>query len=122
MPNIHPPVCKALDFGKYKFQFSKNKQLSKSSNKSNLIKEIKLRPGIGEQDYQVKLKKSSKFVESGHKVKISLRFRGREVAHAGLGVDIVQRMITDLGELITIEKKPQQEGRQVIAVIAPKVS
>ena len=116
VPNDTPPVCKALDFGKYRFQSAKKKQVSKKQH----LKEIKLRPGIGDEDYRVKLKKVIAFLEAGHKVKISLRFRGREVMHADLGLQIVEKIILDAQDISSVEKKPTQEGKQVLAILAPK--
>ena len=116
VPTVNPPVCKALDFGKFRFQSAKKKQTTKKQQ----LKEIKLRPGIGDEDYKVKLKKTISFLEGGHKVKISLRFRGREIMHADLGLQIVQKLIDDTIEISQIEKKAAKDGKQVIAVLAPK--
>jgi translation initiation factor IF-3 len=116
VPNANPPVCKALDFGRFKFQAAKKKQTVKKQQ----LKEIKLRPAIGEGDYKVKLKKTLEFLEAGNKVKISLRFRGREIMHADLGFETVNRMVQDLDGHCVVEKAAAKDGRQIIAIVGPK--
>lgn len=121
-PNVKPPVCKILDFGKYKFQQSKKNALQKKKQKQVQVKEMKFRPGTDIGDYQIKLKKVAGFLERGDKVKISLRFRGREMQHKELGMDLLQRVKADLEEVAAVEQEPKFEGRQMMMVLAPKKS
>ncbi len=116
VPNTSPPVCKALDFGKFRFQAAKKKQVVKKQQ----LKEIKLRPGIGDEDYRVKLKRTKQFLEGNNKVKVSLRFRGREIMHSGIGFALVNRMVQDLEEICVVEKPASSEGRQIIIILGPK--
>ena len=119
-PNADPPVCRIMDFGKYQFEQSKKAQQSKRKQKQVHVKEIKFRPGTDEGDYQVKLRKLVQFLESGDKTKVTLRFRGREMAHQELGANLLKRVRGDLEEYGTVEQMPQMEGRQMVMVIAPK--
>jgi translation initiation factor IF-3 len=119
-PNAEPPVCRIMDFGKYQFEQSKKAQQSKRKQKQVHVKEIKFRPGTEEGDYQVKLRKLVQFLENGDKTKVTLRFRGREMAHQNLGADLLKRVRGDLEEYGTVEQMPQMEGRQMVMVIAPK--
>jgi translation initiation factor IF-3 len=119
-PNAEPPVCKILNFGQYKYQAQKHAQEGKKKQKTVQIKEIKLRPNIGEHDYQVKLSNMIKFLENGDKVKVTLRFRGREMAHQDIGHDLMKRMIGDVGELGKAELEPKMDGRQMLMVIVPR--
>ena len=119
-PNAEPPVCRIMDFGKYQFEQSKKAQQSKRKQKQVHVKEIKFRPGTDEGDYQVKLRKLVQFLESGDKTKVTLRFRGREMAHQELGANLLKRVRDDLEEYGSVEQMPQMEGRQMIMVIAPK--
>jgi translation initiation factor IF-3 len=119
-PNADPPVCKIMDFGKYQFEQSKKLQIAKKKQKQIQVKEIKFRPGTEEGDYQVKLKSLIKFLNEGDKTKITLRYRGREMAHRELGMDVLKRIEKDLEELATVEQFPKLEGRQMVMVLAPK--
>jgi len=119
-PNADPPVCKVMDYGKYLFEQNKKAQAAKKKQKLVLIKEIKFRPGTEEGDYQVKMRSLTKFLEEGNKTKITVRFRGREMAHREIGMELLQRIEKDLVELGTVEQYPKFEGRQMVMVIAPK--
>ena len=119
-PTADPPVCKILDYGKYKFQEQKKKNEARKRQKLVEIKEIKLRPNIDHHDYDVKAKAMHRFFEEGDKVKVTLRFRGRELAHQDLGMRVLVRVREDLEELAQVESHPRMEGRQMTMVIAPK--
>jgi len=119
-PNADPPVCRIMDFGKYLFEQNKKAQSAKRKQKQVHIKEIKFRPGTEEGDYKVKLRKLKEFLENGDKTKVTLRFRGREMAHRELGAQLLERVRNDLEELGVVEQMPQMEGRQMIMVLAPK--
>ena len=119
-PEAKPPVCRVMDFGKYKFQLSKRKAAAKKKQKQIQIKEIKLRPATEEADYQVKLRSIVKFLENGDKAKVTIRFRGREMAHPELGMQSLHRLIADLAEYGVIEQHPKYEGRQIVMVLGPK--
>ena len=119
-PNAEPPVCRIMDFGKYLFEQNKKAQQSKRKQKQVHVKEIKFRPGTDEGDYQVKLRKLVQFLENGDKTKVTLRFRGREMAHQELGANLLARVRGDLEEYGNVEQMPQMEGRQMVMVIAPK--
>ncbi|HIF53966.1 MAG: translation initiation factor IF-3 [Methylococcales bacterium] len=119
-PNADPPVCKVMDYGKYLFEQNKKAQAAKKKQKLVLIKEIKFRPGTEKGDYLVKLKNLTKFLEEGNKTKITVRFRGREMAHREIGMELLQRVEKDLIELGSVEQYPKFEGRQMVMVIAPK--
>lgn len=115
-----PVVCKIMDYGKHLFELKKTKAASKKKQKQQQIKEMKFRPGTDIGDYKIKLRNVSRFLEDGDKVKVSLRFRGREMAHQELGMEMMKRIETDLEELGTVEQYPKMEGRQMLMVIAPK--
>ena len=119
-PNAEPPVVKILDYGKYKYQAQKRASEARKKQKVIDVKEIKLRPNIDSHDYDVKMRSVRKFLESGDKVKITLRFRGREMAHVELGSQLLERVREDIEEEAKIESSPQMEGRQMIMVLAPK--
>jgi translation initiation factor IF-3 len=119
-PNADPPVCKILDYGKFKFEAQKKRNEAKKKQKVIEVKEIKLRPNIDEHDYQVKMRSVQKFLDEGDKVKVTLRFRGREMAHQELGANVLNRVRNDTEEVAKIEAFPKLEGRQMIMVIAPK--
>ncbi len=119
-PNADPPVCKVMDFGKFQFEQNKKQQAAKKKQKQIQVKEIKFRPGTEEGDYQVKLKSLIKFLEEGNKTKITLRFRGREMAHKELGMDLLKRIEKDLEELAAVEQFPKLEGRQMVMVMGPR--
>ncbi|TAK46720.1 MAG: translation initiation factor IF-3 [Xanthobacteraceae bacterium] len=119
-PNTSPPVCKILDYGKYKFQAQKKAAEARKKQKIVEIKEIKLRPMIDDHDYDVKMRAMKRFFEEGDKVKVTLRFRGREMAHQELGTQLLDRVKTDVAELAKVEQDPKFEGRQVVMVLAPR--
>jgi len=119
-PNNNPPVCKIIDYGKFKYQEQKKKNEAKKKQKTIETKELKLRPGTGDHDYQVKIKNAQKFLKEGNRVKFSLRFKGREMEHSNLGIDMLKRVKSDLEELIRVEMEPKIEGRQAFLVVAPK--
>ncbi len=119
-PNAEPPVCKIMDHGRFKFEANKKQHSAKKKQKTVQIKEIKFRPGTEEGDYQVKLRNLVKFLENGDKTKITLRFRGREMAHRELGAQLLKRVEADLSELAAVEQFPKLEGRQMVMVMAPK--
>jgi translation initiation factor IF-3 len=119
-PTADPPVCRIMDFGKYLFEQNKKNQSAKRKQKQVHVKEIKFRPGTDEGDYQIKLKKLVQFLENGDKTKVTLRFRGREMAHKELGAKLLARVRDDLDEYGSVEQMPQMEGRQMVMVIGPK--
>lgn len=119
-PNSEPPVCRVMDYGKFVFEQSKKAQSARRKQKQIHVKEIKFRPGTEEADYQIKLRNLIRFLTSGDKTKVTLRFRGREMAHKELGAELLQRVQKDLQEFGVVEQFPQLEGRQLIMVIAPK--
>jgi translation initiation factor IF-3 len=119
-PNADPPVCKFLDVGKYRYEAQKKANLARKTQKTQEIKEIKMRPNIDDHDYDVKMKAMNKFIDHGDKVKVTLRFRGREMAHQHLGMDLLKRVQDDMAEVAKIEAFPRLEGRQMLMVLAPK--
>ena len=119
-PTADPPVCRVMDFGKYLFELNKKAQSARRKQKQVHVKEIKFRPGTEEGDYQVKLRKLREFLEVGDKTKVTLRFRGRELAHQELGAKLLARVRTDLDDYSVVEQMPQLEGRQMVMVLAPK--
>jgi translation initiation factor IF-3 len=119
-PTAVPPVCKILDYGKFKYEAQKRKNEAKKKQKVIEVKEIKMRPGIEEHDYGVKMRAIKSFLEEGDKVKVTMRFRGREMMHQELGMKVLDKVRTELEELIKVESHPKLEGRQMIMTIAPK--
>lgn len=119
-PQAKPPVCRLMDYGKFKYQEQKRAHEAKLKQKQIQVKEVKLRPGTDENDYQIKMRNMTRFLEEGDKVKVTLRFRGREMAHQEFGIRQLERIKNDLGELIVVEQFPKLEGRQLIMVVAPK--
>jgi len=119
-PNADPPVCKILDFGKFKYEQQKKKNEAKKRQKVIEIKEIKVRPNIDENDYQVKLRAMKTFIEEGDKVKVTLRFRGREMAHQDIGVKVLERIRGDLDGTTKVEQMPKMENRQMVMVLTPR--
>ena len=119
-PNATPPVCKILDFGKFKYEEQKRKNEARKKQKVIEVKEIKLRPGIDTHDYDVKMRSIHRFLEEGDKVKVTMRFRGREMAHGELGMAVLRRVQEQTAELAKIEAHPRMEGRQMLMVLAPK--
>lgn len=118
-PEAEPPVCKIMDYGKHIFDLKKQKVANKKKQRKTTVKEIKFRPGTEEGDYQVKLRNLMRFLTDGDKAKVSLRFRGRELAHQHLGLELVQRIGRDLEEYGTVEQEPKMEGRQIVMVLSP---
>ena len=119
-PNADPPVCKILDYGKYKYEAQKKKNEARKKQKTIDVKEVKFRPNIDDHDYGVKMRSMLRFLAEGDKVKVTLRFRGREMAHQELGVKVLSRVCVDLDEQAKVEQMPQMEGRQMIMVLAPR--
>jgi translation initiation factor IF-3 len=119
-PNADPPVAKFLDVGKFKYEAQKKANLARKSQKTQEIKEIKMRPNIDDHDYDTKMKKINEFIDDGDKVKVTLRFRGRELAHGQLGMQVLQRVQADMVETAKVEQFPRMEGRQMLMVLAPK--
>ncbi len=119
-PDAEPPVCKIMDYGKHVFDIKKKVALQKKKQKQTQVKEMKFRPGTDQGDYDIKLRNLVRFLENGDKAKISLRFRGREMAHQQLGMDMMKRIEADLSELAQVEQFPKMEGRQMIMVLAPR--
>ena len=119
-PNADPPVCKFLDVGKYRYEAQKKANAARKTQKTQQIKEIKMRPNIDIHDYDVKMRSVKKFIEEGDKVKMTLRFRGREMAHQELGMDVLKRVQEDTSEIAKVEAYPRLEGRQMLMVLAPK--
>ncbi len=115
-----PPVCRVMDYGKFRFEQSKKLQAAKKKQKQIQVKEIKLRPGTGESDYQIKLRNLIRFLEDGDKAKVTVRFRGREVAHSELGMELLERIEKELDEYAVVEQRPKMEGRQLVMMLAPK--
>jgi len=119
-PDSSPPVCRIMDYGKYLFEENKKRHAAKKKQKQIQIKEVKFRPGTEEGDYQVKLRNLTRFLSNGDKAKVTLRFRGREMAHQELGLQLLKRVEGDLADIGTVEQYPRLEGRQMVMVIAPK--
>ena len=119
-PTAEPPVCRIMDYGKFLFEQNKKAHSAKKKQKQIQIKEVKFRPGTEEADYQVKLRNLVRFLTDGDKAKVTLRFRGREMAHTELGRRLLDRLVIDLAELGTVEQHPSMEGRQMVMVISPK--
>lgn len=119
-PNAEPPVCKILDFGKYKYEAQKKRNEARKKQKTIEVKEIKMRPSIDEHDYQVKVRNMRRFLDEGDKVKVTIRFRGRELSHQDLGMKVLDRVRDELEELSKVEQIPKMEGRQMVMVISPR--
>ncbi len=119
-PNADPPVCKYLDVGKFRYEAQKKANLARKTQKTQDIKEVKMRPNIDTHDYDVKMRNVTKFIENGDKVKITLRFRGREMAHQHLGMDLLKKVQEDVAEVAKVEAFPRLEGRQMLMVLSPK--
>jgi translation initiation factor IF-3 len=119
-PNADPPVCKYLDVGKFRYEAQKKANLARKTQKTQDIKEVKMRPNIDTHDYDVKMRNVTKFIENGDKVKITLRFRGREMAHQHLGMDLLKKVQEDIAEVAKVEAFPRLEGRQMLMVLSPK--
>ena len=119
-PNADPPVCKFLDVGKFRYEAQKKANLARKTQKTQEIKEIKMRPNIDDHDYDTKMRSVTKFIGEGDKVKVTLRFRGRELAHQQLGMDLLRKVQEDVAEIAKIESYPRMEGRQMLMVLSPK--
>lgn len=119
-PNVDPPVCKILDYGRFKYQAQKKANEARKKQKTVDIKEIKMRPNIDVHDYDVKMRAMNRFFEAGDKVKVTIRFRGREMAHQDLGMKLLERVQEDVKEIGKVEQTPKMEGRQMMMVLAPK--
>lgn len=119
-PNADPPVCKFLDVGKYRYEAQKKANAARKTQKTQDIKEVKMRPNIDTHDYDVKMRNVHRFIEDGDKVKVTLRFRGREMSHQQLGMDLLRRVQDDVAEIAKVEAYPRLEGRQMLMVLAPK--
>ncbi len=120
VPTADPPVCRVMDFGKFLFEQSKKRHAQKKKQKQIQVKEIKFRPGTGEGDYQIKLRNVMRFLTQGDKVKVTLRFRGREMAHQELGLQMLKRVEADLATLASVDQAARLEGRQMVMVVSPK--
>lgn len=118
-PNADPPVCKILDYGKYKYELQKKAAEARKKQQKVEVKEIQIRPMIGDHDYEVKLKAAKRFLEDNNKVKVVLKYRGREMAHTKIGFDLLNKMIEDIGDIGKIEAAPKMEGRQVMMFLSP---
>ncbi|MBN2701734.1 MAG: translation initiation factor IF-3 [Methylohalobius sp. ZOD2] len=119
-PQADPPVCRIMDYGKFRFEQSKKLQAAKKKQKQIQVKEVKFRPGTGEGDYQIKLRNLIRFLEDGDKTKVTVRFRGREMAHRELGMELLERVERELEDHAVVEQRPKMEGRQMVMVMAPK--
>ena len=119
-PNAEPPVCRIMDYGKLRFEQAKKAQVARKKQKNTQLKEVKFRPGTEDHDYQVKMRNVRRFLDEGDKVKLTLRFRGREMAHKELGAAMLKKVETDLGDEITVEQYPRMEGRQMVMMISSK--
>ena len=119
-PNAEPPVCKVLDYGRFKYEAQKKKNEARKKQKTIEVKEIKMRPGIEQHDYDTKMRSVRRFLDEGDKVKVTLRFRGRELAHQEVGRAVLQRVQTELGEAVKVEQFPKMEGRQMVMVMSPR--
>ena len=120
-PDAKPPVCKIVDYGKLKYKEQKSKKEAKKKQKTIEVKEIKMRPGINTHDYNVKLKALSKFINGGNKVKVSMRFRGREMEHQNLGFDLLKKLTEEVMEYAKVEVPPKSEGKQIMMILVPQI-
>ncbi len=120
-PDANPPVCKIIDYGKLKYREQKSKKEAKKKQKTIEVKEIKMRPGINTHDYNVKLKALSKFINGGNKVKVSMRFRGREMEHQNLGFDLLKKLTEEVMEYAKVEVPPKSEGKQIMMILVPQI-
>ena len=121
-PDAIPPVCKIIDYGKLKYKEQKSKKEAKKKQKTIEVKEIKLRPGIDKHDYEVKIKALSKFIGGGNKVKVSMRFRGREMEHQNIGMDLIRKLTEQVSEYAKVEAPPKLEGKQIVMVLVPQIN
>lgn len=121
-PDAKPPVCKIIDYGKLKYREQKSKKEAKKKQKTIEVKEIKMRPGIDTHDYQVKLKALHKFIDGGNKVKVSMRFRGREMEHQNIGINLLNKLTAEVSEYAKVEVPPKSEGRQIMMILVPQLT
>jgi len=121
-PDANPPVCKIIDYGKLKYKKQKSKKEAKKKQKTIEVKEIKMRPGIDKHDYEVKIKALSKFIGEGNKVKVSLRFRGREMEHQNIGMDLFRKLTDQVSEYAKVEAPPKLEGKQIVMILVPQLN
>ena len=121
-PDANPPVCKIIDYGKLKYKEQKSKKEAKKKQKTIEVKEIKMRPGIDTHDYNVKIKALSKFISGGNKVKVSMRFRGREMEHQNLGFDLLKKLTEEVIEYAKVEVPPKSEGKQIMMILVPQIA
>ena len=121
-PDANPPVCKIIDYGKLKYKKQKSKKEAKKKQKTIEVKEIKMRPGIDKHDYEVKIKALSKFIGGGNKVKVSLRFRGREMEHQNIGMDLFKKLTDQVSEYAKVEAPPKLEGKQIVMILVPQLN
>ena len=121
-PDAKPPVCKIIDYGKLKYKEQKSKKEAKKKQKTIEVKEIKMRPGIDTHDYQVKVKALKKFISGGNKVKVSMRFRGREMEHQNLGLDLLKKLTEEVSEYAKVEVPPNSEGKQIMMILVPQMT
>lgn len=121
-PNAQPPVCRIMDYGKHRFEQAKRQQAARKKQRQIQVKEVKFRPGTDEGDYQIKLRNVRRFLEDGDKAKVTLRFRGREMAHQELGLQLLKRVEEDLGDLCVVDQRPRLEGRQMVMMLSPRKS
>ena len=121
-PEANPPVCKIIDYGKLKYRQQKSKKEAKKKQKTIEVKEIKMRPGIDTHDYNVKVKALSKFISGGNKVKVSMRFRGREMEHQNLGFDLLKKLIEEVVDYAKVEVPPKSEGKQIMMILVPQIA
>ena len=119
-PNAEPPVCKVLDYGRFKYEAQKKKNEARKKQKTIEVKEIKMRPGIEQHDYDTKMRSVRRFLDDGDKVKVTLRFRGRELAHQEVGRAVLERVQSELGDAVKVEQFPKMEGRQMVMVMSPR--
>ena len=119
-PNAEPPVCKVLDYGRFKYEAQKKKNEARKKQKTIEVKEIKMRPGIEQHDYDTKMRSVRRFLDEGDKVKVTLRFRGRELAHQEVGRAVLERVQSELGDAVKVEQFPKMEGRQMVMVMSPR--
>ena len=121
-PDANPPVCKIIDYGKLKYKKQKSKKEARKKQKTIEVKEIKMRPGINKHDYEVKIKALSKFIGGGNKVKVSMRFRGREMEHQNIGLDLLKKLTEQVSEYAKVEVPPKSEGRQIMMILVPQLN
>ena len=119
-PNARPPVCRIMDYGKYRYEQTKRQKEAKKKQKVETVKEVRMTPKIEEHDFQVKTRNAERFLKDGNKVKVSVRFRGREVVHSNLARDMLLQMVEEINHIANIERQPMMEGRQMIMVLSPK--